>query len=119
MFLRSPKSYSPRPTGILIGIGFFVVVAACAVTALVVPEDAVEVRFAVMGLTGCLYAVVAADLRAAAVTGVLAWTLATGFLIHPAGELSVTGASDAIRLLAIMGISLAGGLYGVHRHRAG
>ncbi|GAA3607850.1 hypothetical protein GCM10022419_111010 [Nonomuraea rosea] len=70
-----------------------------------------------MGLAGCVYAAVAADLWAAAVTGVSAWMLATGFLIHPAGELTVTGGSDAIRLIAIMGMCLAGGLYGVSRRR--
>ncbi|UBU11381.1 hypothetical protein [Nonomuraea gerenzanensis] len=118
MFLRSPKSAGRRPTELLIGVGFFVTVAACAITALLVPDTQVEARFAVMGLAACLYAVVAADLWAAAVTGVLAWTLATGFLIHPPGELVVSGGSDLIRLIAIMGISLAGGLYGVFRRRA-
>ncbi|AQZ69566.1 unnamed protein product [[Actinomadura] parvosata subsp. kistnae] len=116
MFLRRPKPVR-RPTELLIGIGFFVAVAACAATALLVPDTLVEVRFAVMGLAACLYAVVAADLWAAAVTGILAWTLATGFLTHPVGELSVTGGSDAIRLFAIMGLSVAGGLYGVLRRR--
>ncbi|MGW3350209.1 hypothetical protein ACWDA3_43495 [Nonomuraea rubra] len=118
MFLRSPKPFSRRPTELLIGVGFFVAVAACAVTALLVPDTQVEVRFAAMGVAACLYAVVAADLWAAAVTGVLAWTLATGFLTHPVGELNVTGGSDGIRLLGIIGISLAGGLYGVYRRRA-
>ncbi|MFC5827852.1 hypothetical protein [Nonomuraea insulae] len=117
MFLRSPTPNSPRPTEILIGMGFFVAVAACAITALLIPATQFETRFAVMGLAGCLYAVVAADLRAAAVTGLSAWALATGFLIPPAGELVVTGGSDVIRLIAITGISLAGGLYGISRRR--
>ncbi|MEV0616802.1 hypothetical protein AB0I81_26025 [Nonomuraea sp. NPDC050404] len=118
MFLRSPDRVSPRPTELLIGIGFFVVVAACAVTALLVPDTMPELRFAVMGLAGCLYAALAADLWAAAVTGALAWLLATGFLIHPPGELTLTGGPDVVRLLAIMGLSLAGGLYGVSRRRS-
>ncbi|GAA2206614.1 hypothetical protein GCM10009850_020720 [Nonomuraea monospora] len=117
MFLRRPKPSNRRPTELLIGIGFFVTVAACAITALVVPDTQVETRFAVMGLAACLYAAVAADLWAAAATGLLAWTLATGFLIHPPGELVFTGVSDAIRLMAIIGISLAGGLYGVYRRQ--
>ncbi|MFC4009086.1 hypothetical protein ACFOY2_17775 [Nonomuraea purpurea] len=118
MLLRSPRSHKgPRSTEILIGIGFFVAIAACAITALLVPAAQLETRFAVMGVVGCLYAVVAADLWAAAVMGVLTWMLATGFLVHPAGELTVTGGSDAIRLIAIVGISLAGGLYGISRRR--
>ena len=50
-------------------------------------------------------------------TGVSAWALATGFLIPPTGELAVTGGPDVIRLIAIVGLSLAGGLYGIFRRR--
>ncbi|MFI6297321.1 hypothetical protein ACIBEJ_37410 [Nonomuraea sp. NPDC050790] len=117
MFLRSPQLSSPRPTGLLIGIGFFVVIAACAVSALLVPHALVEIRFAVVGLIAALYAGLTADLLAAAATGALAWTMATGFLIDPAGELVLSGGMDAIRLAAIVGLCLASGLYGLFRQR--
>ncbi|MFI6390317.1 hypothetical protein ACIBHY_08845 [Nonomuraea sp. NPDC050547] len=117
MFLRSPHLPSSRPTGLLIGIGFFVVIAACALVALLVPHAQVEIRFAVVGLIAALYAGLTADLIASAATGALAWTMATGFLIDPAGELVVSGGMDAIRLAAIVGLCVASGLYGAFRQR--
>ncbi|MGW5160976.1 hypothetical protein ACWEPN_36380 [Nonomuraea wenchangensis] len=101
-----------------IGVGFFAAVAACAITALLVPIGQLEVRFAVMGLAGCCYAAFAADLRAAAVMGLVVWTLATGFLIQPAGELIVTGVPDVLRFVVVVGMCLSGGLYGIVRRHA-
>jgi hypothetical protein len=101
-----------------IGVGFFAAVAACAITALLVPIGQLEVRFAVMGLAGCCYAAFAADLRAAAVMGLVVWTLATGFLIQPAGELIVTGVPDVLRFVAVVAMCLSGGLYGIVRRHA-
>ncbi|MEV5495589.1 hypothetical protein AB0M50_09305 [Nonomuraea fuscirosea] len=117
MPLRSLRPATSRPTELLIGIGFFVAVAACAITAVLIPAAQFELRFFVMGLAGCGYALAAADLWAATVTGVSAWALATGFLIPPTGELAVTGGPDVIRLIAIVGLCLAGGLYGISRRR--
>lgn len=74
MPLRSLKPATSRPTELLIGIGFFVAVAACAITAVLIP---------------------------------------------PTGELAVTDGPDVIRLIAIVGLSLAGGLYGIFRRRTG
>ncbi|QYC41531.1 hypothetical protein Nocox_19610 [Nonomuraea coxensis DSM 45129] len=118
MISCSPRVRRLPSVELSIGVGFFAAVAACAITALVVPIGQLEVRFAVMGLAGCCYAAFAADLRAAAVMGLVVWTLATGFLIQPAGELIVTGVPDVLRFAAVVAMCLAGGLYGIARRRA-
>ncbi|WP_327092220.1 hypothetical protein OIE66_16730 [Nonomuraea sp. NBC_01738] len=117
MVFHGPASSTPQPTGLLIGAGFAVVVAACALSAAVVSPVQVEVRFAVVGLAACIYAIYAAQVLSAAVTGLLAWLLATGFLVGDPGELAMTGGADVRRLLALVAIATAGGLYGVVRRR--
>jgi len=95
------------PTGISIGLGCVVVVAAALVAALV-PASAGGVRLGVLAVALAGFAAVAVDPSAAAFVTVTGFLVFDGFLVNRLGQLSWHGADDLHRLELLAVASLLG-----------
>jgi hypothetical protein len=92
-----------QPTGIRVGIGALVVVAA----GLIAAAAPGAWRFGIVAVAVVVFAAVAGDLVAVPTTVGLAWLVVNGFLVDRFGELSWHGRSDLYRAAILV---VAGGL---------
>lgn len=79
------------PTGINIGVGSLLVVAAACVAAALFPPRELSARLVVMALAAAVFAARVADLRAVCWVSGMSVLLFTGFLANRYGELTTRG----------------------------
>ncbi|MER6951785.1 hypothetical protein ABT294_48000 [Nonomuraea sp. NPDC000554] len=102
---------SRPPLEFLIAGAFALVVAACAVAALIVP--AAEGVVALAAVVGA-FSIWSRHLVAGLASGAMAWCFATGFLVNDMGTLTFT-APDGVRLVAFLAVGAAGSAWGMAR----
>jgi hypothetical protein len=101
------RTRTPYPTGRLIGLGALVVTTA-TIGALMVPATHSGWRLGVVAAAAGVFAALALDGAAVAVTGGLAWLLVTGLLVARSGELARHGPADVHRSLTIIAATAIG-----------
>jgi len=110
--VRAETGNDATPTGISLGIGAAIVLAAVLVAA-VIPPHYPGWRFGVVAVAVGLFAAWSGDQLALLGTAAIAWLLANGFLTDRLGELSWHGSSDFWRMVALIGSGTFGLLLGV------
>jgi hypothetical protein len=103
-----PVSRPAYPTGVVVAIGFTVVVAGCLVAALVLPPNATTGRLIILSVDIAGFAAIAQSRAAALVTAALSWPFYLGFLVDQHGELSWHGPIDLMRLFVLVAAALGG-----------
>ena len=95
------------PTGIALGIGSALVVAAVLVAAMIPPSETAW-RFGVVAGAVGLFAAWSGDQLALLGVATIAWLLANGFLVDRLGELSWHGSSDIWRIVVLVAVGTVG-----------
>jgi hypothetical protein len=112
----TPAQEPDTPTGISIGLGAVIVVAAALVAALV-PASEGGMRLGLMTVALAGFAAVAVDLRAAAFVLMLGALVFDGFLVNQLGRLTWHGADDLRRLELLAAATLVGHSVGMAYRR--
>ncbi|MFK3983241.1 hypothetical protein ACI2K4_23035 [Micromonospora sp. NPDC050397] len=98
----------PAPSGISIGGGAALVVAATCLAAALLPASVPTARFMVVTVVVGGFGAVVPDLRADLAVGLLGWLCFSGFLLDRYGELHWHGARSTGYLLVLAAVTLLG-----------
>jgi len=101
-------SRAARPVELLIGFGFFVVVVASVVAALVFSPRETAGRLLVLSFAVGWFAITSRSLSAALTTAGMGWLFLNGFLVDQHSELAWHGSADLVRLVVLAFAALAG-----------
>lgn len=107
----------PTPSGISVGGGAALVVAATCLAAALFPASAPLARFLVILVAVGGFAVAVPDLRVSLVVGLLGFLCFSGFLLDRYGELHWHGVRSGGYLLLLGATTVLGAVLGRHRVR--